>query len=238
MSVETKFSATEHAQVEAGGQGPMGQPQPANQAYTPDPDRYPGGGARYLWYEHRAVRWGVVVLAIASVVLLTWLLTTRSNGDSVGAGVRAVNGPVATTGEDLVTLSQELHQPVYWSGSIPDTNLELTKTVHGYYVRYLAKDTPIGDPSPDFLTVGTYPTISAFDDLRRYAAHTHAHPVRIRNGGLALKVPGSPTSVFFAYPHEDVQVEVYDPHPGRALELVRSGQVRAVSEEAPGTVGG
>jgi hypothetical protein len=117
---------------------------------------------------------------------------------------------------------------------MPGTQLELTETDNGYpYVRYLTQGTAIGDPSPDFLTVGTYPAINAFDDLRSYANSSRAHLKHIQNGGLALTVPGSPTSVYFAYPHEDVQVEVYDPHPHRALDLVKTGEVRPVTSSNP-----
>jgi hypothetical protein len=35
--------------------------------------------------------------------------------------------------------------------------------------------------------------------------------------------------VYFSYPHEDVQVEVYDPEPGRALNLVKTGVIRPVT---------
>jgi excisionase family DNA binding protein len=225
--------------------GPGGTPgYPAGQAvptqalpgYPPSRDgSYPARGPWSYWYEYPAVRWLVVILVIALVALLVWLLAIRSNG-SDSTAVQAGGGPVGATQADLVTLSQELHQPIYWAGTQPGTRMELTETNSSYaYIRYLTQDSPVGDPSPDFLTVGTYPSLSAYANLRSYAQHSRAKTKRIQNGGLAVVVPGSPTSVYFAYPHEDVQVEVYDPHPQHALELVQTGVVRPVTASTTST---
>lgn len=43
-----------------------------------------------------------------------------------------------------------------------------------------------------------------------------------------MPIPGSPTSVYFARPDQDFQVEVYDPHPGEALRLIKSGAIEPV----------
>jgi hypothetical protein len=43
-----------------------------------------------------------------------------------------------------------------------------------------------------------------------------------------MVVPGSPTSVFVAYPGATAQAEIYDPHLGEALALARSGAIRPV----------
>ena len=37
-----------------------------------------------------------------------------------------------------------------------------------------------------------------------------------------------PTNVYFAYPKQPYQVEVFDPKPGRALRLVLAGRVEPV----------
>ena len=77
--------------------------------------------------------------------------------------------------------------------------------------------------------MGSYPSLNAFGNLRSYAERSDARTSRVENGGLVVTVPGSPTSVYLAYPHEDVQVEVYDPEPERALNLVKTGVVRPVT---------
>jgi hypothetical protein len=201
------------------------------------PEPYPTrGGWRYLWYERPAVRWAAAFLAIAVIGLLAWLLVIRP--DTATSSVRPGGGPVAASEQQLVDLSHGLHQPVYWAGTMPGTKMELTETTKAYpYVRYLTGSASIGDPSPGFLTVGTYPTVNAFNALRSYAHESNARLVDIQRGGIAVPVPGSPTSVYFAYPDQDAQVEVYDPQPGRALTLVKTGVVKPVTEQQPALVG-
>jgi hypothetical protein len=200
------------------------------------PEPYPTRGDwRYLWYERPAVRWAAALLAIAVIALLAWLLVIRS--DTATSSVRPGGGPVAATEQQLVDLSHELHQPVYWAGSMPGTTMELTETTKAYpYVRYLTGSASIGDTSPDYLTVGTYPTVNAFNALRSYAHESNARLVGIQRGGIAVTVPGSPTSVYFAYPNEDAQIEVYDPQPKRALTLVKTGVIQPVTEPQPAPV--
>jgi hypothetical protein len=41
--------------------------------------------------------------------------------------------------------------------------------------------------------------------------------------------PGHPTSVYIAYPHGKVEVEVFDPSPARVAQLVMSGLIVPVS---------
>lgn len=216
-------------------QPPPGYPPPAGYS-PPGYPPYERRGALYYWYEYRWLRWLTVLLAIALIALLVWLLFLKSDDSSTGS-VKPGGGPVSTTEQDLVGLSQQVQQPIYWAGTMPGTNMEVAQTSNNYiYLRYLPPDAPKGDSSPDVPFVGTYPTIDAFRNLRNYARHTKGPEVPIQNGGIALRVPGSPTSVYFAYPHEDVQVEMYDPHPGRALNLVKSGTVRPVAgSEFPGT---
>jgi excisionase family DNA binding protein len=205
---------------------PPGQPVPMQG----DPALYPPRGTSYYWYKYPALRWLAVIVAIAVVALLVWLLAIRSDGSEPTAVIQPGGGPVGATEADLVSLSQELGQPVYWAGPMAGTRLEITQSSNSFaYLRYLTENSPVGDPSPDFLTVGTYPALDAFSNLRSYAKRSQADTTRIQNGGFAVTVPGSPTSVYFAYPHEDVQVEVYDPEPRRALDLVKSGVVRPVT---------
>jgi excisionase family DNA binding protein len=187
----------------------------------------PERGGWYLWYQYRALRWLVVLLILALIGLLIWLLAFRGDGET--ATVQPGGGPVGVTEQELIELSQQLHQPIYWAGNMPGTRMELTETNNSYaYIRYLSGDAPVGDSSGNFLTVGTYPSPNAFRNLKAYASNSRAKTQRIQKGGVAVVIPGSPTSVYFAYPHEDVQVEVYDPEPQRAIDLVKSGVVRPV----------
>jgi hypothetical protein len=196
--------------------------QEGAQSSEQPPDPPPGLG--YVWYAYPAVRAVAVVLSIAIVALLAWLLYFRPHEDPGVAQAGA--GPVETSQTDLAALSRRLGEPVFWAGQREGVRLEGTLTTNEYaYVRYLSGNAPIGDSSPEFLTVATYPTVNALTNLRSFANHEHASTTRISGGGLAVPVPGSPTSVFFARPGEDFQVEVFDRDPGRALQLIKSGEI-------------
>ena len=115
--------------------------------------------------------------------------------------------------------------PVYWAGPRADQTYELFKTQDGRaYVRYLPAGVKVGDPRPQFLTVGTYARANAFAELKRAARAAGAVSLNLPQGGLAVYVSGK-SNIYFGYPDAGYQVEVYAPTPGSARELVLSGQV-------------
>lgn len=193
----------------------------------------PADRLSYLWYAHPALRIAAVIVCVAILGLVVWLLVLRPEDQPSGVAQPGA-GPVETSAADLAALSNDLGQPLYWAGRRPDTKLEATLTSSEYaYVRYLTADAAVGDASPDYLTVATYPSLNALENLRSYARNEDASTRRIPDGGLAVPVPGSPTSVYFARPTADVQVEVYDPQPREALELIRSGAIQPVPGGVP-----
>jgi hypothetical protein len=190
-----------------------------------------GGELRFtfLWYRYPALRVLAILAAIAAVGLLALVVLFRPGDAAAPAQVRAGGGPVATSTEGLAALGRELYQPVYWAGAAQGKSLEVTlTTTRQVYVRYLPAGAPVGDPSTELLTVGTYRDLHAYSHLRSYARHVNTGMTRVGGGGLAVRVPGYPTSVFLAYPGQKVQVEVYAPQPGRALSLIRAGDVTPV----------
>jgi hypothetical protein len=188
------------------------------------------GGLGYYWYGYRTVRAAAVIAAIAVVGLLAWLLFIRSDSGADHQVIRTGGGPVPASEADLVGLAQRLGQPVYWAGPIAGTTLEATQSDSNFtYVRYLTGDAQAGDPAGDFLTVGTYPITNGWDDMQAYARRWNVPVTHIPNGGVAVPVRNSPTSVFIAYPHKAVQVEIYDPKPDKALSLATSGAIKPVS---------
>jgi hypothetical protein len=196
-------------------------------AGQPSPPAGAGRVAR-AWRAYPPIRLGALVLFIGIVALVVWFAFLRSSDDSAVAQPGA--GPVGASEADLAALSVRLGQPVYWAGTRPGTELEATVTTNQYaYVRYLTSGAEVGDSSPKFLTVATYPAVDALGNLRSYANHGHATITHIAGGGIAVPVPGSPTSVYFASRDSDYQVEVYDPNEGEALDLIKSGTITPVS---------
>jgi hypothetical protein len=176
-----------------------------------------------------------VVAAALIVAVIAFLLL--SGGDDEDPGTAAPPPttvvevpPAIVSAADLRDVSAELGHPIYWLGPRPGASFELTREGNGdVYVRYLTGGAEAGDPRPRFVTVGTYPVQDAVAAVKRAAAAAGAKPLPIAHGGYAFVNPDNPTSVYFAYPGADYQVEVFAPKAAEALELVTSGKVLAVS---------
>jgi hypothetical protein len=173
----------------------------------------------------RGFRLGAVVAVLIGVALLAWLVLGGDDDDGGEAGA-----PQAVSVEELQErASSNDALPVYWAGPQAGTTYELTETSDGsVYVRYLPEDAEVGDPSPDFLTVATYPLENGYARVQAAAEEEGAETEELPNGGLALVDADRPSSVYVAYEGEPYQVEVYDPSPDRALDLVTSGAVQPV----------
>jgi hypothetical protein len=139
-----------------------------------------------------------------------------------------VKPAVPVQASELSGLARSFHQPVYWAGKQGSTQFDLTRNgTDRLYIRYLP---PNGAPTPatGVLTVGTYRLPNAYNALLRAAKAPGAKTYKLPKHGRALVDAGNPTDVHLAYRSQPFQVEVFDPTPGRALKLVRSGQVRPV----------
>ena len=129
----------------------------------------------------------------------------------------------------LRALPASLGHPVYWAGPRAGTTYELTKTPDGrVYVRYLTGGARVGSPLPNFLTIGTYVVPNAAAAVRTAAAQPGAIRVPVP-GGFGFYNRARPTSVYFAYPGSNVQVETYDPSAAVARQLVETGAIKPVS---------
>jgi hypothetical protein len=169
------------------------------------------------------------VLAIAVVIGFgVWLLVKDDDDDS-SAG-KGSGAPAAATVDDLRSLARSVGHPVYWAGPREGFKYELTHTNRGnIYVRYLPEDVDIGDGRPLYLTVGTYPLARAYEGVRREARRDGSITRKLPNGGLAVANPERRSSVYFSYPRSGYQIEVFDPSPQRARNLVFSGRVKPIS---------
>jgi hypothetical protein len=148
---------------------------------------------------------------------------------AVGAPPQTPTGSNAASVQQLKSLAVTLGHPIYWAGVHRGATYELTQTRNGsVYVRYLPGGVAVGDRRADYLTIGTYPQNAAFELLKSTAARNHVPTSRLPEGGLALVDKNHPTSVYVAFPRVDLQIEVYDPAPGRARKLVASGQITPV----------
>jgi len=174
------------------------------------------------------------VVAVAAVVAFgVWYFAIRDSGGSsepatIATGGKAI-GPVATTESELSALADKLDQPIYWAGEQPGARLELSRTKDArIYVRYLTGNAKIGVRKAGYLTVGTYPFKDAYTALQALAEKPGATVNDVADGGLAVAQANTATSVYLAYPDQDIQIEVYDPNAKQALDLATSGAIQPV----------
>lgn len=179
-------------------------------------------------------RTGAVIAVALAVAFLVWLLFIQDDDEepATTAGQPAAEvealGPNEANPDDIVDLQEEAGHPIYWAGEIDGTKIELTRTTDAnVYVRYLSEDAEVGEGDP-FLTVSTYPFDEAYGALEVVSNRPGSSSERLEDGALAVRNGEEATSVYLAYPDEDVQVEVYDPDPARAFEVATSGDIQPI----------
>jgi hypothetical protein len=170
-------------------------------------------------------------LAASAVLVVAAVVLAISGGSGGGGSEPATVAAHLVEGADLSSLEDELGHPIYWAGERPPARFELSEEADGsIYLRYLPPGVEAGDPEQLYLTVGTYPVTDAVGALQRTAAGSGSTLAHAAGGGVVLANPASQGSVYLAYPGSDIQIEVYDPAPGRALQLIRSGAIAPVGE--------
>src|SRR5205085_10667451 len=96
------------------------------------------------------------------------------------------------------------------------------------FIRYLPKGVKVG-ATKAYLIVATCPVADAYKAVRTAAKESGAVTFRIPHGGLAVYNQSAATNVYFAYPGSKYQVEVFDPNPTRARQLVQTGAIRPIA---------
>lgn len=166
------------------------------------------------------LRLGALLALGLAIFLVGWLMFGGDDNASPPA-----SGASSASEKELREFAATASHPVYWAGPRSGQTYELTKTSDGrVYVRYLPQGVEVGDPRPQFLTVGTYPRANAFAELKRAGRAEGAVSRELPQGGLAVFNRGS-SSVYFGYPDARYQVEVFALPAGSARNLVLGGQV-------------
>ncbi len=165
----------------------------------------------------------MVLAALLAVVLVVWLF---SDDDSSSPQTVA---PEAVSPAGLDDFSSSNPVPVYWAGEQDGATIELSTSEGGTYVRYLTDGAQPGDSRADFLTVGSYAFADPIPALEKLSEQPEGVQRSVPGGGVAYFNRTDPQNVYLAYPDTDVQIEVYDPDPVRAKELVTSGQIVPVN---------
>jgi hypothetical protein len=172
---------------------------------------------------------GLCISASVALVATAVVLAILGGGEDSSSPEAAA--PRVVAADELIEFEETLGHPLYWVGERPGETLELSEEADGsVYLRYLPEGAEAGDPRQKFLTIGTYPVPDAEGALRRIAKGQGVELERLEDGSFALANPSAPGSVYLAHPGEDLEVEVYHPEAGRAMDLVRSGAIERVGE--------
>lgn len=183
------------------------------------------------------LRIGAVVAAAAVVGFLVWLFVIRDDGggETSGKPGQVVTtevqpfGPAIAGASELEDAAAQVGHPVYWATESQAGDIELTLTTDGRtFVRYLTGGVKPGDKNANFLTVATYNVDNAEAALEEVAGRDGRETFEVPGGGLAVANSAEPERVYFTPADSDLQVEVFDPEPGRARELVESGQIAPI----------
>jgi hypothetical protein len=170
------------------------------------------------------LRLGAVLSVAVVIAFVVWLLV-RGNGGSTPQAHKTV---AAISGQGLATLAGSLGTPIYWAGPTSGVRYELTQTPHGrYFVRYLPTGASVGTNTP-YLFVATIPMTNAFTATTAVANRSDSVKIPV-TGGVAFYSRSSPKNVYIAYRGSDYQIEVFDPDPQHARQLVAQGRIEPVS---------
>ena len=135
----------------------------------------------------------------------------------------------------LTSLSASLGHPIFWAGAERGHTYELSRTKDGrVFIRYLPRGAKVGDPKPNYLSVGTYPQANAFAVLKATAKKQGVPTISLRGGGRAFVDKDAPDQCLSRVSRLRLpDVEVYDPSPARARRLVVSGRESRLGSPLP-----
>jgi hypothetical protein len=167
-----------------------------------------------------------VALAIVAAVVVWLIVKGDGTGDKPAGPSSSASAATLST---IRALPGELEHDVYWAGERSANTYELTEVQGNIFIRYLPPGIRVGDPRPDYLTIGTYPAARAYSVLSRRARQRGNRSRRAVGGGIAVWSDRRPQSVYLAYPRANIQVEVYDPSSARARWLATSGAVEPIN---------
>jgi hypothetical protein len=184
----------------------------------------PTGKSRPLGPHH------YVALGIAVVgVLLLWLLLSSveddSGSDDAGTSQSQTPAVQVVSQSELLGAMRGVGYLIYWAGPRLGVEYEVSRPEEGRtFVRYLPKGEKARSEKP-FLTVGSYQQPNALANIRELGQEPGAILVEVAGGGAGYAGAADATNAYLAFPGVETQVEVFDPHPGRALSLVRSDAI-------------
>jgi hypothetical protein len=185
--------------------------------------------ARQLVQRARRIRPSAALAIAVAAGFLVWLLFIRGDGNSPAKhGQSTSAGAGVLSSSDLLGAVKGAGYPIYWVGQEPGVGYTVDRSQPGQtLIRYLPAGENPGTDIP-YLTVGSYHQANAYKNLEKLSVRPGSTGFEVAHGGLAYFQRNDRTSVYVAFPSVPTQIEVYDPHEGQGLKLVRSGAVSPI----------
>ena len=140
-----------------------------------------------------------------------------------GGGAPATSATAASVA-DLRSLARTLGHPIYWAGKRPGYTYELTQAGGNVVLRYLPPGVRVGARA-EYTGVATYLFPHALAAIRKVARGKGSTVIELAGGGLAVIDGRSPKNIHLAYPHSDLQIEVFGSSPAELRRIVASKQI-------------
>ena len=179
----------------------------------------------------------VAVISAILAAVFTFIVTLGLTGvfgsfSFFSSGTNAVTqkAGIALSESELKSTVARLGSTVYWVGPLKNAKYALDVNEAGAtFVRYLPDGLGIDDTSKKYLIVATYRVNAAYDAVRAAGNEQDGIGLMTADGAAVYYNKNATSNVYLAFPGQDLQIEVFDPSPGRALQLVNtSGLVRPI----------
>lgn len=173
----------------------------------------------------------VVVIVVAAIISFTVggddnkSSSSNSNTNTVASAQPPVNAEGLKTAVSAVGGAGK----VFWAGEEAGFTYVLRTEANGQAsVRYIPTD---GDPQAQgavYRVLGSYPIKDAFNVTKKAGEAADSVLLTNSDGSIVVYNKNKTTNVYIAFPKVDVQIEIFDPTPGKALELATSGRIVAI----------
>ncbi|MFZ9790598.1 MAG: hypothetical protein ACO3C2_05885 [Candidatus Nanopelagicales bacterium] len=164
----------------------------------------------------------IIITALISVITtfgISSLFLNKTNSTST----EAKTGQMALSEQELKSVVMNLNSVIYWAGPLENAKYTLNVDEAGAaFIRYLPNGEGANDTEKKYLTVATYKVNAAFDAVKAAGNEQDGIGLITADGAAVYYNKNSASNVYLAYPGQDLQIEVFDPTPGRALQLVNT----------------
>ena len=178
--------------------------------------------AKRLSQIDRTILITIVITALISVIA-TFGISSLFSNNSNSTSTEAKTGQIALSEQELKSVVMNLNTVIYWAGPLENAKYTLNVDEAGAaFIRYLPNGEGANDTEKKYLTVATYKVNAAFDAVKAAGNEQDGIGLITADGAAVYYNKNSASNVYLAYPGQDLQIEVFDPTPGRALQLVNT----------------